>query len=110
MNLIVLVIIVSFTITANAWEVPCRLGKEILRCEDYCNKWKKYPPKANLAICVRGCKAAYDGMKIGYQRSFPSLDIKEPHCRTWWKKLHGLPVTPYTREATGDGCTQVEVA
>mgnify|MGYP001465772378 CR=1 FL=1 len=53
---------------------------------------------------------AYDGMKIGYQRSFPSLDIKEPHCRTWWKKLHGLPVTPYTREATGDGCTQVEVA
>lgn len=96
--------------TAKSWEVPCHLGKEIYTCEDFCSHWKKYPPKENIGICVRGCKTAYDGMKIGYQRKFPSLEIRHPHCNSWWKKLHGLPVTPYTKEASNDGCKKVQIA
>ena len=66
--------------------------------------------KLNVATCVRGCKTAYDGMRIGYIRKMPSLDIKEPRCRTWWRKLHGLPPGSYVKQAANEGCEKVQIA
>ena len=110
-NFFTVILFAAFCGTANSWDIPCRLGVEILSCSDFCQKWKRYPPvKLNVATCVRGCKTAYDGMRIGYVRKMPSLDIKEPRCKTWWRKLHGLGPGSYVKDAATHGCKNVQIA
>ena len=40
----------------------------------------------------------------------PSLDIKEPRCKTWWRKLHGLGPGSYVKDAATHGCKNVQIA